>query len=208
MQLRATACGCLSEWRFDADWSVPSAPGQPSNPACSSPLPAAAFLRTVLAFMRPFVSKKAHRKIKQVRSCAGLSWLGLRHSLACQRTIPCPRCRREASARPPVLSLSASDSASSSVLSSKLSESLSVGAHPAVATPACLESPPPPSPTLQVQSVHDIAAATEGEVTLASLGPAFSAELLADEEKAAAAAAAEAAGGTAPAAGGSTGSSP
>lgn len=47
----------------------------------------------------------------------------------------------------------------------------------------------------QVQSVHDIAAATEGEVTLASLGPAFAEELLADEEEAAAAAVA--AGGSA-----------
>ena len=53
---------------------------------------------------------------------------------------------------------------------------------------------------MQVQGVHDIAAATEGEVTLASLGPAFSAELLAAEEEAEAAAAA-AAGGSGAAAG-------
>lgn len=76
-----------------------------------------AFLRTVLAFMRPFVSRKAHRKIKQV------------------------------------------------------------------------------------QSVHDIATATDGEVTLQSLGPAFVAEQLAAEEAAAAAAAAAGAGS----AGGSAG---
>ena len=68
--------------------------------------------------------------------------------------------------------------------------------------------PPLCPPLLQVQSVHDIAAATEGEVTLASLGPAFSAELLAAEEEAAQAAAQAAGGGVAPAAGGSGGSSP
>ncbi len=41
-------------------------------PPCSLPCPSlclpAAFLRTVLAFMRPFFSKKAGRKIKQVQS--------------------------------------------------------------------------------------------------------------------------------------------
>lgn len=74
--------------------------------------------------------------------------------------------------------------------------------------PSRLNSPGPGPRCLQVQSVHDIAAATEGEVTLASLGPAFSAELLAAEEEAVAAAAQVAGGGVAPAAGGSAGSSP
>ena len=37
-------------------------------PACLPARLPAAFLRTVLAFMRPFVSKKAGRKIKQVQS--------------------------------------------------------------------------------------------------------------------------------------------
>lgn len=48
------------------------APGLPLPPA------PAAFLRTVLAFMRPFVSKKAHRKIKQARGegCAVLCCVG------------------------------------------------------------------------------------------------------------------------------------
>jgi hypothetical protein len=67
-----------------------------THPRASTCL-AAAFLRAVLAFMRPFVSKKAGRKIKQV------------------------------------------------------------------------------------QSLDEIAAATEGEVTLQSLGPAFAAEQLAGE---------------------------
>lgn len=45
-------------------------PPQPSTRACTPPR-AAAFLRAVLAFMRPFVSKKAGRKIKQVRPGPG-----------------------------------------------------------------------------------------------------------------------------------------
>ena len=76
----------------------------PSLPTCLH-LPAA-FLRAVLAFMRPFISKKAARKIKVV------------------------------------------------------------------------------------QSLQEIAAATEGEVTLQSLGPAFNANLAAHEAAAAAAASA------------------
>lgn len=56
------------------------------QPTPSFALLAAAFLRTVLAFMRPFVSKKAHRKIKQVR-CARCV---LRCTLGC---LPSPTCR-------------------------------------------------------------------------------------------------------------------
>ena len=59
-----------------------------------------------------------------------------------------------------------------------------------------------------VGSVHDVAAATEGEVTLQSLGPAFLAEHLAAEEAAAAAAAAAGGGGGAGAGSGSGGASP
>lgn len=80
------------------------------HPPPPAPAPAA-FLRAVLAFMRPFVSRKAHRKIKLVAS------------------------------------------------------------------------------------VHELAGATEGEVTLQSLGPAFLAEHLAAEEAAGAAACGGAADG-------------
>lgn len=41
---------------------------------------------------------------------------------------------------------------------------------------------------MQVQSVHEIASVTDGEVTVQSLGTAFAADLAADEELAAAAA--------------------
>ena len=52
------------------------------QPTPSFALLAAAFLRTVLAFMRPFVSKKAHRKIKQARlKWAG--WAGFRLLFGC-----------------------------------------------------------------------------------------------------------------------------
>lgn len=186
--MRALRSGLTSGW-----WRPPAeaqrSPPCPVLPASQLSLHAvvallhvAAFLRAVLAFMRPFVSKKAGRKIKQVRARLarglGRGWGGGWGTVAASCGDGCwaSACALRRASPIPLLRFPP-DVAS---------------CRPWQALPHQHRRPPrlpwaPGTPAVQVQSVHEIAAATEGEVTVQSLGAAFAADLAADEELAAAA---------------------